>query len=70
MPGRYYVEKTRTRSGRRYLPMTDEVYESLRTIARNRPDLAKEPEDDGYSIYDHAADQLLKLVGKAPGKTY
>ena len=49
MPGRYYVEKTRTRSGRRYLPMTDEVYESLRTIVRNRPDLAKEPEDDGYS---------------------
>ena len=49
MPGRYYVEKTRTRSGRRYLPMTDEVYESLRTIVRNRPDLEKEPEDDGYS---------------------
>ena len=49
MPNRYYVEKTRTRSGRRYLPMTDEVYESLRTIVRNRPDLAKEPEDDGYS---------------------
>lgn len=40
MPDRYYVEKTRTRSGRRYLPMTDELCESLRTIVRNRPDLA------------------------------
>ena len=29
--------------------MTDEVYESLRTIVRNRPALAKEPEVDGYS---------------------
>ena len=131
--------------------MTDEVYESLRTIVRNRPELEKEPEVDGYSgfllidkkqqpkvalhienemrramkkfrklhpdirlphitphvfrhtfctnmanagmdvknlqylmghsdvgvtlniytysIYDHAADQLLKLVGKAPDST-
>ena len=47
--GRYYVEKTKTRSGIRYLPMTDEVYESLWTIVRNRPELAKEPEVDGYS---------------------
>ncbi len=47
--GRYYVEKTKTRSGIRYLPMTDEVYESLQTIIRNRPELAKEPEVDGYS---------------------
>lgn len=47
--GKYYVEKTKTRSGIRYLPMTDEVYESLRTIVRDRPELAKEPEVDGYS---------------------
>lgn len=47
--GKYYVEKTKTRSGIRYLPMTDEVYESLRAIVRNRPKLAKEPEVDGYS---------------------
>ncbi len=47
--GRYYVEKTKTRSGIRYLPMTDEVHESLRTLVRNRPELTKEPEVDGYS---------------------
>lgn len=88
MPGRYYVEKTRTRSGIRYLPMTDEVYESLRTIIRNRPDLANAGMDVKnlqylmglsdvgvtlniytHSSYDHAADQLLKLVGKAPEST-
>ena len=47
--GRYYVEKTKTQSGRRYLPMTDEVCVSLQNIIRNRPEMEEEPEVDGYS---------------------
>ena len=47
--GRYYVEKTKTQSGRRYLPMTDEVCVSLQNIIRNRPEMEEVPEVDGYS---------------------
>ena len=47
--GRYYVEKTKTRSGIRFVPMTEEVEKSLRNIVKNRPKLSREHEIDGYS---------------------
>lgn len=47
--GRYYVEKTKTKSGIRYIPMTQEVYKSLTRIAARRPHLDEEPVVDGYS---------------------
>lgn len=47
--GRYYVEKTKTRSGVRFIPMTEEVFESLQRIIARRPKLSTEPEVDGYS---------------------
>ena len=47
--GRYYIEKTKTLSGIRYLPMTDEVYQSLQNIIEKRPHMKKEPEVNGYS---------------------
>ena len=34
----YFVEKTKTASGRRIIPMTDEVYESLKRIVNCRKD--------------------------------
>ena len=30
--GKYYVEKTKTESGRRFIPITDDVYRSLKNI--------------------------------------
>ncbi|MBQ9156945.1 MAG: site-specific integrase [Eubacterium sp.] len=46
--GRYYVEKTKTKSGIRFIPMTDEVYDSLKNILKKRPKLRPEPVVDGY----------------------
>lgn len=45
----YYVEKTKTECGRRSIPMTDEVYEALQSILKNRPKLKTEMMVDGYS---------------------
>ena len=47
--GAYHVEKTKTESGVRYIPMTDEVYESLRNILKNRRVPRKEMMVDGYT---------------------
>lgn len=47
--GKYYVEKTKTDSGIRYIPMTDEVYQSMKNILANRPKLKTEMVVDGYS---------------------
>jgi len=47
--GRYYVEKTKTESGCRFIPMTDEVYQSLKNILANRAKLHIEQMVDGYS---------------------
>ena len=41
--------------------MTHEVYESLQTIIRNRPELAKEPEVDGYSGFLLDVEKWLKI---------
>lgn len=47
--GKYYVEKTKTESGCRYIPMTDNVYESLKRILTKRPKLQTEMMVDGYT---------------------
>ncbi|MBR2927591.1 MAG: site-specific integrase [Oscillospiraceae bacterium] len=47
--GRYYVEKTKTESGCRYIPMTDDVYHSLKRILANRPSVRVEMMIDGYT---------------------
>lgn len=46
---RYYVEKTKTECGRRSIPMTQEVYDALQNILKNRPKLKTELLVDGYS---------------------
>lgn len=47
--GKYYIEKTKTEAGRRFIPMTSEVYESLMRIVTNRKPLKMEHVIDGYS---------------------
>ena len=45
----YYVEMTKTKSGQRSIPMTNEVYEALQNILKKRPALKTELLVDGYS---------------------
>lgn len=47
--GRYYVEVTKSESGRRYIAMDDAVYTSLRNMLANRPEVKTEMLVDGYS---------------------
>ncbi len=47
--GEYYIEKTKTESGDRYIPMTDRCYESLRNILFNRPKPKVEMIVNGYT---------------------
>lgn len=47
--GKYYVEKTKTQAGCRFIPMTNEVFQSLKRIIENRPKLKIEPFVDGYT---------------------
>lgn len=47
--GKYYVEKTKTECGCRFIPMTDEVYRSLLNTLERRKKVAKEFIVDGYS---------------------
>lgn len=47
--GKYYVEKTKTESGCRYIPMTDDVYKSLQWILEHRPKVQTEMIVDGYT---------------------
>lgn len=49
--GKYYVEKTKTESGCRFIPMTDEVYHSLLNILANRRKVKTEMIVDGYSNF-------------------
>lgn len=49
--GKYYVEKTKTECGCRYIPMTDNVYESLKNILTNRLKVKKEVIIDGYAEF-------------------
>lgn len=47
--GKYYVEKTKTECGCRFIPMTDEVFQSLQNILVNRKRVKNEIIVDGYS---------------------
>ncbi len=44
----YIIEDTKTSSGTRLIPMTEEVAECFRKIIEKRPKLKKEPMIDGY----------------------
>ena len=46
---RYFVEKTKTKSGCREIPMTDNVYRALQNIVKNRPKVKVEKVLNGYS---------------------
>lgn len=47
--GKRYIEKTKTECGCRYIPMSDEVYESFYNILSNRKKQKKEIMIDGYA---------------------
>ena len=47
--GKYYVEKTKTERGCRFIPMTEEVYQGLKNILAHRKQLKTEMIVDGYS---------------------
>ena len=47
--GKYYVEKTKTECGCRYIPMTDDVCRSLQNILANRRHVQTEIIVDGYT---------------------
>ena len=47
--GKYYVEKTKTECGIRFIPMTDDVYQSLKNILANCRKMKTEIIVDGYS---------------------
>ena len=47
--GKYYVEKTKTECGCRFIPMTERVYESLKNILARRKKVKREIIVDGYS---------------------
>lgn len=47
--GKYYVEKTKTECGCRFIPMTEEVYKSLKNILARRKKVKTEIMVDGYS---------------------
>lgn len=47
--GKYYIEKTKTESGCRYIPMTDDVCMSLQRILEKRPKVQIEMMVDGYT---------------------
>ncbi|MBE6958977.1 MAG: site-specific integrase [Ruminococcaceae bacterium] len=45
----YVIEETKTKSGERFVPMSNEVMESFRRIIKNRPKPFTEPMIDGYT---------------------
>ena len=47
--GKYYVEETKTSSGRCFLPMNETVYASLKKMLERRPKVKAEPMVDDYS---------------------
>ena len=49
--GKYYVEKTKTECGRWFIPMTEEVFQSLQNLLANRKRLKTEVIIDGYSRF-------------------
>ena len=49
--GKYYVEKTKTECGCRYIPMTEEVFQSLNNILARRKKVKTEIVVDGYGSF-------------------
>ena len=49
--GVFFVEKTKTECGRRFIPMTNEVYDALKNILKKKPLFIKEVPVDGYSDF-------------------
>lgn len=47
--GEYYIEETKTKSGVRYIPMVEKVYESLQNILANRKPVETERVIGGHS---------------------
>lgn len=47
--GAYHVTETKSKSGIRFIPMTDDVYHALKNIIANRPKIQDEFSADGYS---------------------
>lgn len=47
--GIYHVEKTKTDSGVRFIPMSEDVYQSLKNIVKNRKKPQREMMIDGYA---------------------
>ncbi len=60
--GLYYIEKTKTESGRRFIPMTNDVLEALKNILKKRPRMKKEFLIDGYSGLDEYMNISLKSL--------
>lgn len=44
----YIIDETKTRNGVRIIPMTDEVYDCLQRIVKNRKNVKIEPDINGY----------------------
>lgn len=49
--GQYHIEKTKTDKGRRFIPMTDVVYDALKRMLERRPRVDVEPMVDGYTNF-------------------
>ena len=58
----YVIEDTKTSSGTRMLPMTDEVYECFEQVVKNRKKVRVEPIIDGYSGFLFYDDNGMPLV--------
>ena len=59
---KYVIEDTKTSSGTRIIPMTEEVYEYFKRIVENRKKPKKEPVIDGYSGFLFYDDNGMPLV--------
>lgn len=49
--GEYHIEKTKTECGRRFIPMTNDVYNALQNILKNSRKQRKKLIIDGYSDF-------------------
>lgn len=65
---KYVIEDTKTSSGTRIIPMTEEVYECFKRIVENRKKPKKEPVMDGYKGFlflDKKDMRKLLYIGKS-----
>lgn len=64
---KYIIEDTKTSSGTRIIPMTEEVHECFKRIVENRKKPKKEPVIDGYKGFlflDKKVCRKLPCIGK------